>query len=215
MAAAPSSIVVILAFGTRGDVQPLAGTFLISGLKKVRWMASPLISIPSNTHTQTTVLAAGLVQQPFSVVFVSHAEHRPFLQALWRSDASESSGSIAFILSPSPAHAATALQGSSSSSSSSSSSPEAVEATLRPQAHLQACIDACHRHDGGNGPPRLLIANLFSLEAVHLAEALDVPLVMAHPYPAPTGAPAAFARRLRRIDPMGYKALRHAEPGKD
>jgi len=171
--------------------------------------------IPTNLHPfhhahNNTVLAAGLVQQPFSVVFVSHAEHRPFLQALWRSNASESSGSIIFIPSPSPAHAATALQGRGSSSS-----PEAVEATLRPQAHLQACINACHRHDGGDGPPRLLIANLFSLEAVHLSEALDVPLVMAHPYPAPTGAPAAFARRLRRIDPMGYKALRHAESGKD
>jgi hypothetical protein len=159
------------------------------------------------------VLAAGLLQQqqqPFNVVFVSHAEHGLFLQSLWGSNASESSSGsssrITFIPSPSPAHAATALQGSTSTT------PEAVEATLRPQAHLQACIDACHRHDG---PPRFLIANLFALEAVHLAEALDVPLVMAHPYPAPTVAPAAFARRFRRMDPLGYKALRQVEPGKD
>lgn len=133
------------------------------------------------------------------VVFVSHADHAQFLRALWGSGADDG---IAFIPSPSPPHAAAALK-------ADTSSPQAVEATLRPQAHLQACIDAaCHGRR-----PRVLIANLFALEAVHLAEAVDAPLVMAHPYPAPAPAPAAFARRFRWMDPLGYKALRQAEPG--
>lgn len=168
--------------------------------------------LTSHNHNHThTVLAEGLRRRGLGssadgslrVVFISHADHEEYLRALWNS--ADGSDAITFIPSPSAPHAATALKGDSSS-------PEAVEATLRPQAHLQACIDAC-RHPSSQIRPQLLIANLFALEAVHLAEALDVPLVMAHPYPAPTAAPAAFARHFRWTDPVGYKMLRQAEPG--
>lgn len=139
------------------------------------------------------------------VVFVSHAEHGPFLHQLW-SGTRAGERAITFVATPSPPHAATVLKGSEAHSR------ETVEATLRPPAHLQACIDAYRLPDGGRRL-RLLVANLFALEAVHLAEALDVPLVMAHPYPAPCPAPAAFARQFRRVDPLGYNMLRQAGPG--
>lgn len=162
-------------------------------------------------HTHT-VLADALRRRglgaPLRIVFVSHADHEEFLRALWRlplpaggGAGADDSDPISFVPSPSPPHAASALQGKAST-------PEAVEATLRPQAHLQACIDACR------GRPRLLlIANLFALEAVHLAEAFDAPLVMAHPYPTPAAAPAAFARQFRWMDPLGYKLLRQQAGG--
>ena len=53
----------------------------------------------------------------------------------------------------------------------------------------------------------MLIANLFALEAVHLAEAARIPLVMAHPYPAPATLPHHFKRRFRMNDPQAYLAL--------
>lgn len=87
----------------------------------------------------------------------------------------------------------------------------------------------------------MLIANLFALEAVHIAEvimsfiivscytlimrgilmpqphplpllakALKLPLMMAHPYPAPTTLPRHFSCCFRMNDPQTYLLLHKA-----
>ena len=156
------------------------------------------------------MLAAGLAwglsaTSPTPVRFVSHAEHEAFLRSLW---GHVNAQHITFLPVPSPPHAAAATH------------PADVSEALRPLGHMQACMAACGlatTTDDSGPRPRLLVANLFALEAVHLAEALGrvepIPLVMAHPYPAPTPAPQGFARRLRRTDPLGYRALKLAEQG--
>ncbi|KAK9835230.1 hypothetical protein WJX81_007555 [Elliptochloris bilobata] len=61
------------------------------------------------------------------------------------------------------------------------------------------------------GPPRLLVHNLFALEAHHIAQALAVPSLAASPCLVPYAAPAALPTRLARDHPALHAAL-HASP---
>ncbi len=163
--------IIFLAFGTRGDVQPLA------------------------------LLAAALATvHHHRIRFISHAQHEPILQELW---AKSTTAIDFFVPSPSPPHAANVVANDS------------IDSTLRPRAHLQVCIKTVKqvlKLSSTSSPllpgQVLLIANLFALEAVHLAEVFNLPLVMAHPFPAPTSLPFNFKTQFRRADPLQYKYLR-------
>ena len=124
------------------------------------------------------------------------------LQELWGK-----SNNIDLVPSPSPPHAAGAR--------SNAATGDSIETTLRPHAHLQVCIKAVKQvlnlssFSSSPSPCQvLLLANLFALEAVHMAEVFGLPLVMAHPYPAPASLPFNFKAHFRRTDPLQYKALR-------
>ncbi|KXZ47822.1 hypothetical protein GPECTOR_32g434 [Gonium pectorale] len=67
------------------------------------------------------------------------------------------------------------------------------------------------RSRGRRRPVRLLVFNLFALEAYHAAEALGVPCAAAAPYMIPYGCPPAFAAMFRSELPELYGALRRAE----
>ncbi len=147
------------------------------------------------------LLAAALAQQQHHAVsFVTHAQHQAMVQTLWRGvTGTPPCGNLTVVPSPSPPHAPFGAT--------------TVEAALRPPAHLQVCLDTMSRACGATATSSrvLLVANLFALEAVHLAEAWGLPLVLAHPYPAPGAMPPEFARDVRRMDPWQYKALKEAE----
>ncbi|KAM3576739.1 hypothetical protein VYU27_001334 [Nannochloropsis oceanica] len=163
--------IIFLAFGTRGDVQPLA------------LLAAALATV--NHH---------------HIRFISHAQHESILQELW---AKSTTAIDFFVPSPSPPHAANVVADNS------------IDSTLRPRAHLEVCIKTVEqvlKLSSTSSPlfpgQVLLIANLFALEAVHLAEVFDLPLIMAHPFPAPASFPFNFKAQFRRADPLQYKCLR-------
>ncbi|KAI8462850.1 MAG: hypothetical protein J3K34DRAFT_527448 [Monoraphidium minutum] len=60
-------------------------------------------------------------------------------------------------------------------------------------------------------PRRLLVFNLFCLEAFHIAEALALPCAAAHPYLIPYSCPAAFERRFASAHPALHAVLRAAD----
>lgn len=163
------TVIIVFAFGTRGDVQPVA------------------------------LLAESLSSVYDDVFFVSHGQLEKTLKELWGSTAC-----IKFIASPSPPHAADAGFG-----------PEVdIAAILRPRKHLQVCIDAVKQALVGSSlspkhpPSVLLICNLFALEAVHLAEAWSLPLIIVHPYTAPSTLSRNFNVLFRRTDPLQYNILK-------
>lgn len=58
---------------------------------------------------------------------------------------------------------------------------------------------------------RLIIFNLFALEAYHISEALQVPCAVAQPYLIPYGMPSGFERRFKGAVPGLYSALKDAD----
>lgn len=98
-----------------------------------------------------------------------------------------------------------------------------------------SCVDGVHRAaaeqpDGSCGaadaaaqatpspplqPRRLMVFNLFALDAYHLAEALQVSCVAAHPYLIPYTAPSGLRRRFQRGHPRLYQRLAAAADAGD
>lgn len=103
------------------------------------------------------------------------------------------------------------------------------------EAHRESCIAACEAALGlqlpaaGLDAPRasaagsavpaartasaggLVVFNLFALEGFHIAEALGVPCAAASPCLVPYAAPAAFERAFRRAHPQLFEALQAAD----
>lgn len=60
-------------------------------------------------------------------------------------------------------------------------------------------------------PPGLIVFNLFSLEGLHIAEALRVPCVAVSPCLVPSAMPSGFERRFRAAHPRLYRHLHGAK----
>jgi hypothetical protein len=212
--AAPSPpLVIFLALGTRGDVQPLA---LLAW-----WLAHAPARVPG----APSVGARG----PPTVTFITHLAHATWLRALLPGlhlgaglphapgaaagsagvDAPAARAALVTAVCSALQLALPSQQGSGGGGGGGIEGREATGSAARPrqphdQPHLQ-------RHPGVRA--RLLVFNLFALEGAHLAEALGVPCAAAHPYPIPYACPAAFERRLATAHPRLHAALRDPAPG--
>jgi hypothetical protein len=200
----PPPLVVFLALGTRGDVQPLALLAWALG------HGGPL---------------QGEFGPPPDVVLVTHAAHAPWLAALLpglrlgaglphapgaaagsaRVDSPEARAALVAaccdaLQVPPPRGGGDGREGGGGGSDGGGGGG----------------ADAQAGRDRSGEPPhpraRLLVFNLFALEGAHLAEALGVPCAAAHPYPIPYAAPAAFERRLAAAHPRLHATLREADP---
>lgn len=187
---AAGAVCAFVAMGTRGDVQPLAALAF---------------------HFSTTRGAAA--------VFVTHSAHSPWLRELLPGLP------LGDGLPHPPASAAGAVE---------VDGPEAREAVVaavcralglalpNPGGGGGGGIGSGGGFGSGNGSGgggsgttpgggrRLVVFNLFALEAFSIAEALGVPCVAAHPYPPPAAPPASFERRLAAAYPALHAALRAA-----
>lgn len=184
-----SSSIAVVAFGTRGDVEPL----LCLACALARYTART-DAAPSGDHR-------GEKLEPSAprVTLLTHESH---LRAEWVSGAAEHSG----VALRGSACAADGLLGSSRRAGCASRSGDGESGlrghlgTLLPEEHLSAVVDVVSRST-------TVVLNFFALEAWHVAEAVGISAVVASPYAAPQAAPRGFSDRLRRASPALANAL--------
>jgi FkbM family methyltransferase len=176
-----------VAFGTRGDVQPLA-------LLATAFAEAHAASVTFVTHDAHAALLAA----PLRAAAVRFVGIRRVTRAV-RKRARPYAFSVRSSL------PAAAWRGQAPPARGWHSEPAAREECVRAVAHAFA-------HDDAQGSSRgaLIVCNLFALEGWHLAERLRVPCVVAAPYVVPYSMPAAFAALLRRELPALCAALRSA-----
>ncbi|GBF95250.1 hypothetical protein Rsub_08281 [Raphidocelis subcapitata] len=177
-------VVAFVAMGTRGDVQPLAALAF---------------------HLAAT-------RPGVAAVFITHAAHAPWLRDL---------------LPGLPLGAGLPHPTAAAAGAAEVDGPEAREAVV---AAVCGALDLPTPPPGGGGPHahgaagaardggarpsgRLVVFNLFALEAYSIAQALGVGCVAAHPYPPPAAPPASFERRLAAAYPSLHAVLRAAGRG--
>ncbi|KAF6248879.1 hypothetical protein COO60DRAFT_1020102 [Scenedesmus sp. NREL 46B-D3] len=213
--------IVVIALGTRGDVQPLA---------LLAWQLQ---------HGQ------GGRDQVQQLSFITHAAHEAWLLELFgqavTTDSTDNTGAYLRLLFIASKPASVWQQGSSSNTAQ----PPAIDLHATRQQLLQHCCSALQcswplqrstqrqqqqpcsssattgasqTQTYGQDPPMqtqqqqqqqqcLIIFNLFALEGYHIAEALQLPCLVAQPYLIPYSMPASFQRRFARALPHLAQAL--------
>ena len=221
-----SARVLFLVLGSRGDVQPLA---------LLAWHLQEQLASAAVTFATHAAHAAWLAALLPNLCLGAGLPHAP--GALWHghaaavaTDAPEAREAVISAvcaglgLDPPPAAARDSGRRTNPSVDSGAVEAGAAHgartATTKPttsgssssssSSSLSAQCNASPGSAGGNQPRRLLVFNLFALEGYHLAEALGVPCIAAHPYPIPYPCPAAFDRRFAAAYPELHSALQDA-----
>lgn len=186
---------VFMAFGTQGDVYPLAA--LAAGLGKAKHPCSIFFI----THAAHESLMRPL--SSLGIVFVPIASPPVLSAQIMRAAVVQESI-------PRPKHTTEtfAKEGASHLSDGWKLKVE--------QQHRQECLKAVDRIMGSEPKQNedFIIINFFALEGWHLAELYQVPCVVAAPYMVPYSAPVSFERRFRSSHPLLYDNLKRAMPGK-
>ncbi|CAK0762025.1 hypothetical protein CVIRNUC_002916 [Coccomyxa viridis] len=177
-------LVVLLAIGTVGDVVPVLN------------LAKRLIP-----RSQCTL--------------ITHHEHQGWL----RTALAGSEVGLGFVTAP-PAR----VWNEAAELCSSEARTEETSQEERLEEHLQACMSAlalsgkkpvlgnfASSEEAQPGRRRLLVHNLFAMEAFSIAEALGVPSLAVSACLVPQAAPASLQRRFRRVHPALHAALTRPE----
>ncbi|DBB10651.1 TPA: hypothetical protein ACH3X3_007160 [Trebouxia sp. C0006] len=179
--------VLVLAKGTRGDVQPAA------------------------------VLAHALLSRQPQIVlhFVTHLDHEH-----WLKDVLHPSGIKCLFLDTLPARVWNTQDDSTKKRARHETVSQMAEA-FQSDHDLGKSIAAIHnsfvlaQESAANQQPQrtLIIFNLFSLEALHLAEALGISCLAISPCLPPYTAPNSFPRQFRKAWPALHNALQMSLEG--
>ncbi|CAM6083733.1 unnamed protein product [Calypogeia fissa] len=179
--------VAVLAFGTHGDVLPVA------------------------------VVAAELAKSKanLTITFITHSAHKFLEGPLGSAGVFFHPISTAPIVLP-PDNAAIDpphLQ-SSETGNLKTASKDYWKRTIE-QRHREECLLAVEQVFGQQSDDSLnfILFNFFALEGWHLAELYQVPCAVAAPYVVPYSAPASFERKFRAVQPLLYERLQHSVPG--
>lgn len=168
--------VAVFAFGTRGDVLPVA------------------------------VVAAALARAApsASITFITHEAHRNMETHLARSGVARFVAVSAPPVLPGRAVAPSEAEIAHSTASCDHDGElkAALEIQLREEcvAAMDSVMGAADDSEDG-----CVIINLFALEGWHLAEFYRVPCAVLAPYVVPYSAPSSFERRFRATHPLLYR----------
>eukprot|EP00250_Pteridium_aquilinum_P023435 c2688_g1_i1 orf=456-1856(-) len=189
--------IVFMAFGTQGDVYPLAA------------------------------VAAGLAKaKPQYLVFlITHSAHESLKKVLSASDVAFVPITSPPVLSASSLDQYVSATVMDKSGPQFDSTTETVTKggvshlgngwnSRTEEQHRQECLMAVHKILGSeqvNGD--YIIINFFALEGWHLAELYQVPCAVAAPYVMPYSAPVSFERRFIKTHPLLYEKLKRGMPG--
>jgi len=192
------SRVAVFAFGTRGDVLPVA----------------------------VVVAALAQAKKSLAITFITHAAHQNLQIHLSEAGVSFISISSPPVV-PSPRSEGDYLFGNEITGSSDSphkrSEEEEEEGWQESEcwkdtiehAHREECIAAMENVMGfsSDASRDFVIFNFFALEGWHLAELYRVPCAVVAPYVVPYSAPTSFERQFRSMRPLLYNRLQAALPG--
>ncbi|KAL3700356.1 hypothetical protein R1sor_018378 [Riccia sorocarpa] len=184
--------VAVLAFGTLGDVLPVAAA--------------------------TARLAA--VQKDCKLTFISHSAHEFLRRPLTQSGILFHPITTAPVSLP-PAETCmpdtqdVVLDSGGRNSSAGGPSLQETWTFSMDKRHREECLSALNEIFGGEEEEGrgLIIFNFFALEGWHLAELYRLPCAVAAPYVVPYSAPASFERQFRTVQPLLYRRLQRAQRG--
>lgn len=199
---ATAALAIVVAFGTRGDVQPLAtlGRYL-----QEAGVAGRTVLVTHATHDSWLSAAdANDCGNPYARLCKEYVPTTP--ATTW-------TGSDASSRFPPAGEVGVARPGPPATPAEQPDLVREVLTRLVGQQHATAEA-ASSGQTGSKAVSKpasaVVVFNLFALEAYHLAESLRLPAVAAAPYAIPYSAPRGFARQLSRELPDLHASLEEA-----